>query len=162
MDTHHPHNQPSQQIRRYTKKVHRSVKANKRKRRRWEGTVERKDSEQTFHRQRNTRRPQALRWPAWQIPGRRQLAAHGLQFCRVHGEHTRHQGAPGLPGGSGVKNPPGVRETQFRSLGQEEPLEKGMAAHCSSFAWETPWAKEPSGLQSMGSQEWDMMEPLTL
>jgi len=38
------------------------------------------------------------------------------------------------------------------SLGQEYPLEKGMATHSSTLAWEIPWTEEPGGLQSMGSQ----------
>ena len=38
------------------------------------------------------------------------------------------------------------------SLGQEDPLEEGMATHSSILAWEIPWTEEPGGLQSMGSQ----------
>ena len=38
-------------------------------------------------------------------------------------------------------------------LGQEEPLEEEMATHSSIRAWEIPWAEEPGGLQSMGSQK---------
>ena len=38
-----------------------------------------------------------------------------------------------------VKNPPAIQETQVQSLGQEEPLEKGMATHSSILAWEIPW-----------------------
>ena len=37
--------------------------------------------------------------------------------------------------------------------GQEDPLEKGMATHSSVLAWDMPWTEDPSGLQSMGSQE---------
>ena len=37
------------------------------------------------------------------------------------------------------------------SLGQEDPLEEGMATHSSILAWRTPWTEEPGGLQSMGS-----------
>ena len=51
-----------------------------------------------------------------------------------------------------VKNLPAVQETWVQSLGQEDPLEKGMANHPSVLAWEIPWTEEPSGLQSMGSQ----------
>ena len=51
-----------------------------------------------------------------------------------------------------VKNLPAVRETQVRSLGQEDPLEKGMVTHCSILAWRIPWTEEPGGLQYMGSQ----------
>ena len=51
-----------------------------------------------------------------------------------------------------VKNLPAMQKTQIRSLGQEEPLEKEMATHSSFLAWKIPWAEEPGGLQSMGSQ----------
>ena len=51
-----------------------------------------------------------------------------------------------------VKNLPAMQETQVRSLGQEDPLEKGMATHSSILAWIIPWTEEPGGLQSMGSQ----------
>ena len=51
-----------------------------------------------------------------------------------------------------VKNLPGVRETQFGFLGQEDPLEKGMETLPCILAWGIPWTEEPSGLQSMGSQ----------
>ena len=43
-------------------------------------------------------------------------------------------------------------ETRVRSLGQEDPLEKGMATHSSILACRIPWTEEPSGLQSVGSQ----------
>ena len=51
-----------------------------------------------------------------------------------------------------VKNPPAMQETRVRSLGQEDPLEKGMATHSSILAWRIPWTEEAGGLQSMGSQ----------
>ena len=51
-----------------------------------------------------------------------------------------------------VKNLPAMRETQVRSLGQEEPLEKGMATYSSVLALRIPWTEEPGGLQSMGWQ----------
>ena len=50
-----------------------------------------------------------------------------------------------------VKNLPGMQETRVRSLGWEDPLEEGMATHCSTFAWKIPWTEEPGGLQSTGS-----------
>ena len=43
-------------------------------------------------------------------------------------------------------------ETQVRSLGQEDPLEKEMATHSSTLAWKIPWTEEPGRLQYMGSQ----------
>ena len=51
-----------------------------------------------------------------------------------------------------VKCLPTMRETQVRSLGQEDPLEKEMATHSSTLAWKIPWTEECGGLQSMGSQ----------
>ena len=51
-----------------------------------------------------------------------------------------------------VKNLPAIPETQVRSLGQEDPLEKEMATHSSILAWRIVWTKELGGLQSMGSQ----------
>ena len=51
-----------------------------------------------------------------------------------------------------VKNLPAVQETQVQSLGQEDPLEKGMATRSSILAWRIPRTEEPGGLQSMGSQ----------
>ena len=41
---------------------------------------------------------------------------------------------------------------EFQSLGREDPLEKGMAAHSSILAWRVPWTDEPGGLQFIGSQ----------
>ena len=50
-----------------------------------------------------------------------------------------------------VKNLPAMQDTQVQSL-RGDPLEKGMAPHSSILAWRIPWAEEPGGLQSMGSQ----------
>ena len=47
-----------------------------------------------------------------------------------------------------VKSLPAVQETQVQSLGQEAPLEKGMATHSSILAWKIPWTEEPGGLYS--------------
>ena len=58
----------------------------------------------------------------------------------------------GFPGNAVIKNLPAIQETQVRSLGREDPLEKEMATHYSILAWEIPWTEESGGLQSMGSQ----------
>ena len=58
----------------------------------------------------------------------------------------------GFPSSSAVKNQTAMWETWVRSLGQEDPLEKGMATHSSILAWRTPWTEKPGGLQSMGLQ----------
>ena len=54
-----------------------------------------------------------------------------------------------------VKNLPAIQETQVRSRGQEDPLEKEMATHSNILAWKISWTEEPGRLQSMGSQESD-------
>ena len=54
-----------------------------------------------------------------------------------------------------VKNLPAMqemKETHSRSLGQEYPLEKGMATHSSTVVWRIPWTEEPGRLQSIESQ----------
>ena len=51
-----------------------------------------------------------------------------------------------------LKRLPPMQETRVRSLGREDPLEKGMVTHSSTLAWRIPWMEEPGGLQSMGSQ----------
>ena len=50
-----------------------------------------------------------------------------------------------------VKNLPAIQETQVPSLGQEDPLEKGMAIHSLLLAWRISWTEELAGLQVMGS-----------
>ena len=58
-----------------------------------------------------------------------------------------------------VKNPPAMQETQVWSLGQEDPLEKGMATHSSILAWKIPWTEEPGRLYSpWGQKELDTAE----
>ena len=51
-----------------------------------------------------------------------------------------------------IKNLPAMQEPRVRSLGQEDPLEKGMATDSSILAWEIPWTEEPGRLLSKGSQ----------
>ena len=51
-----------------------------------------------------------------------------------------------------VKNLPAMRETWVRSLGGEDPLEKGMVTHSSILAWETSWTEELGGLLFLGSK----------
>ena len=54
-----------------------------------------------------------------------------------------------------VKNLPAMQElqeTQAQCLGQEDPLEKGMATHSGILAWRIPWTEEPGGQQSRGLQ----------
>ena len=51
-----------------------------------------------------------------------------------------------------ITNPPAMQEIKVRSLGQEDPLEKGMATCSSILAKRIPWAGEPGRVQSMESQ----------
>ena len=50
------------------------------------------------------------------------------------------------------KDPPAMQETWVQPLGQEDPLEEGMATHSITLAGESPWTEEPGGLQSVVSQ----------
>ena len=59
----------------------------------------------------------------------------------------------GFPGGSTVKNPPASTGDTGSIAGLEDALEKATATHSSLLAWEIPWAEEPGGLQSIGSQK---------
>ena len=56
--------------------------------------------------------------------------------------------------GQMLKNLPAKKETWIRFLGQEDPLEKGMAIHSSILAWRIPWTEEPGGIYS----PWDHKE----
>ena len=69
----------------------------------------------------------------------------------------------GFPGGASDKDSTcqcRKQERRVSSLGQEDPLEEGMATYSSILAWRIPWTEEPGGLQSMGSLESDTTERL--
>ena len=51
-----------------------------------------------------------------------------------------------------------MQETQIQSLGQEDPLEEGMATHCSIPAWRIPWTEEPGRYSPWGHKELDATE----
>ena len=57
-----------------------------------------------------------------------------------------------------VKNLPVMQETWVQSLGQEDPLEKGMTTHSSILAWRIPWTEETGGYSPWGFQESDTTE----
>ena len=59
----------------------------------------------------------------------------------------------GFPGGSDSKESAYNAKDLVPSLGQEDPLEKGMATHSSILAWRIPWTEEPGGPQSMELQK---------
>ena len=52
-----------------------------------------------------------------------------------------------------IENLPAVHEIRVPALSWEDPLEKGMATHSSTLAWEIPWTEEPGGLQSTGPKK---------
>ena len=57
-----------------------------------------------------------------------------------------------------VRNLPAILETLVRSLGWEDPLEKGMATHFSLLAWRIPWTESLGGDSLWGHKESDMTE----
>ena len=78
---------------------------------------------------------------------------HIFRFYTYKHTHTHthtHKGASLVA--QMVNNPPAMQEAWVQSLGQEDPLEKGMTTHSSILAWRIPWTEEPGGLQSIGSQ----------
>ena len=92
-------------------------------------------------------------WGRKELDTTEQLHFHGssLSFvllCSLLRQH--HLNTRVFPGGSVVKNLPSIQETRVQSLGQEDPLEEGMATYSSILAWRIPWTGEPGGLQSRG------------
>ena len=67
----------------------------------------------------------------------------------------------GFPGGSVVKNLPAMQETQFQSLGWEDPLEEGMTTHSSLLAWRIPMDRGAWWATVHGITESDTTEQLT-
>ena len=61
-----------------------------------------------------------------------------------------------------VKNLPAMQETQVRSLGHKDVLEKEMTAHSSILAWEIPRTEKPAGYSSWGHKELDTIKQLTV
>ena len=70
-----------------------------------------------------------------------------IEFSSAGKEYACNEGASLVA--QRVKHLSAVQETCVQSLGQEDPLEKGMASHFSILAWRIPWSEEPGGLQSM-------------
>ena len=74
-----------------------------------------------------------------------------LSFRNIWASQIAQQGRICLP----------LQETQVRSLGQEDPLEKDMATHSSILAWRLPWTEERGRLQSIGLQRESDMTDVT-
>ena len=66
-----------------------------------------------------------------------------LKYNEIYSTLNNHKV---FPVAQTVKNLPATQETQVWSLGQEDPLEKGMAVHSSILAWRISWTEEPGGL----------------
>ena len=75
-----------------------------------------------------------------------------IQLCSFH-MLSHYSKVMGFLGDSIVKKMPAMQETWVQSLGQENHLEKEMAAYCSILALKIPWAEVPPRLLSIGSQE---------
>ena len=89
------------------------------------------------------------------IPGLGRSPGQGKGYPLQYSGLENSKDCVGFPGGSAVKNQPTMQElqeTQVWSLGQQDPLEKGIATHPNILAWRTAWTEEPGGLQSMGLQ----------
>ena len=86
--------------------------------------------------------------------------AYLIMLCYTHIHEYVHAWRASLVTQT-VKNLPAVREPGVRFLGQEAPLQKGMATHSNILAWRIPWIEEPGGLQSLGLQS-DTTETITL
>ena len=80
-----------------------------------------------------------------------------LGLEKVEEQENKLPASIGFPGGSDGKESTCMRKTQVQSLGQEDPLEKGMTTHSSILAWRIPWTEEPVGLQSVSSQSWTQL-----
>ena len=68
----------------------------------------------------------------------------------------------GLPGASAGKESACDTKDPVQPLGQEHPLEEGMATHSSILAWRIPWTEESVGYSPWGHKESDMTEKLTM
>ena len=69
----------------------------------------------------------------------------GKEYFKAVYCHSAYEGFPGKL----VKDPPAMWEIWVRSLGWEDPLEKGTATYSSILAWRITWTEKPGGLQSM-------------
>ena len=94
---------------------------------------------------------QYLRYPNTMEASGSSVLGHQPGFSEL-GWTRGPEGFPSDGGPEGKQSACNGRRTQIRSLGQEDPLEKGMAIHSSILAWEIPWTEEPDGLQSIKSQ----------
>ena len=88
------------------------------------------------------------------------LLRAGMKFSQSKIQSSQSE-EKDFPVGQMVKNLPARQETWVRSLGGEDPLEKGMAIQSSILAWRIPWTEVPVGYSVLGRKESNMMELLT-
>ena len=86
---------------------------------------------------------------AWRIPGTGEPGGLPSRGSQRIGHNWSNLAASAVA--QMVKNLPTMLETWIWSLGQEDPLEKGMAGHSNILAWRIPGTAEPGGLPSLGS-----------
>ena len=101
---------------------------------------------------------------AWRQRPLLSLAAWDIRQWRLRQQRPLRDSAPSwlIPLRAGIADLPAVQEIQVWPLGQEDLLEKGMAAHSSILAWKIPWTEELDGLYHPWGQESDATEQLTL
>ena len=106
-------------------------------------------------------------WYPWRVPRLTQSSATEPCLYQCKRRSVTHKGQLiaifpiGSPGKKICLQCRRCKEAWVQSLGQEDPLEKGMAAHSSMRAWRGPWPEEPGGLPSTGPQELDSTEWLS-
>ena len=88
---------------------------------------------------------------AWRIPVDRGACWASARWGSKESD-TTHQLRKHTQVAQVVKNPPAQQETQARSLGGEDALEKEIATHSSIIAWKIPWTEKSAGLPSMWSR----------
>ena len=84
-------------------------------------------------------------WKQWIVFNNRQIN-FSIDMVQYHANIIPKRGGKLRLVPQMVETLPARQETQVRSLGQEGPLEKGMATHSSIFAWKISWTEEPGGL----------------
>ena len=85
-------------------------------------------------------------------------AIYGVAKSRARLKRLSSSSSSSIQVAQMVKSLPAIQKTWDQSLGQEDPLEMGIATHSSILAWRIPWTEEPDGLQIMGHRESDTTE----
>ena len=104
-----------------------------------------------------------FQYPGWKVSSSISLVLflRGLSGPQQRTTHHLMPGSVASLVAQMEKHLPVMQETQVRSLGQEDPLEKEMATHSSALAWKISWTEESGRLQSMGSQSQTRLSDFT-